>query len=126
LFWGLRGGGGNFGVVTSIEYRLHPMDPVILGGSVVWPLDQARDVMRHCRDIALDAPDVVTLGPGLHSEPDGQVIAIEACWSGDRSEGEAWLKKLRAFGKPLRDTIAPTPCPLQPAQTNFLPANTIT
>ena len=44
LFWGLRGGGGNFGVVTSIEYRLHPMDPTILGGFVAWPIDQARDV----------------------------------------------------------------------------------
>ena len=61
LFWGLRGGGGNFGVVTAIEYRLHPMDPTILGGYVAWPMDQARDAMRHFRDIALDAPDVVNL-----------------------------------------------------------------
>lgn len=109
LYWGLRGGGGNFGVVTAIEYRLHRMDPAILGGSIVWPLDQARDVMRYCRDIASDAPDVVNISPDLHSEPDGPKIAIEICWSGDRGEGEAWLRKLRAFGKPVRDDIAPMP-----------------
>jgi FAD/FMN-containing dehydrogenase len=109
LYWGLRGGGGNFGVVTSIEYRLHDMDPVILGGSIVWPLAQARDVLRHYRDIAADAPEVLNLDPELYSEPDGPVINIEACWSGDRNQGEAWLKKLRTFGKPLRDNIAPMP-----------------
>jgi FAD/FMN-containing dehydrogenase len=109
LYWGLRGGGGNFGVVTSIEYRLHDMDPIILGGTVVWPVAQARDVLRFYRDIAVGAPDVVNLDPALFSGPDGPVIEIEACWSGDRSQGEAWLKKLRAFGKPLRDDIAPMP-----------------
>jgi len=109
LYWGLRGGGGNFGVVTSIEYRLHDMDPVILGGNVAWPLAQASDVLRFYRDIAVDAPAVVNLDPVLYSGPDGAVIEIEACWSGDRRQGEAWLKKLRAFGKPLRDNIAPMP-----------------
>ena len=57
LYWALRGGGGNFGVVTSIEYRLHDMDPVILGGDIVWPLAQARDVLRYYRDIGADAPE---------------------------------------------------------------------
>ena len=109
LFWGLRGGGGNFGVVTSIEYRLHRMDPMILGGYIAWPLDQARDVLRFYRDIALDAPDVVNLGPDLHSEPDGRMVGITVCWSGDHGEGEAWLKKLRAFGKPAHVDIAPMP-----------------
>jgi len=109
LFWGLRGGGGNFGIVTSIEYRLHPMDPVILGGSIVWPLDQARDVLRFYRDIALDAPELVNLEPGMHWEPDGPKVTVEVCWSGDRAKGEAWLKKLRAFGKPARDDIAAMP-----------------
>ena len=107
LYWGLRGGGGNFGVVTSIEYRLHEMDPVILGGNIVWPLDQARDVLRYYRDIAADAPDVVNLDPDLHYEPDGAVIEIEVCWSGDLAQGEAWLRKLRAFGKPKGDNVAP-------------------
>jgi len=107
LYWGLRGGGGNFGVVTSIEYRLHDMDPVILGGNIVWPFDQARDVLRHYRDIAADAPDVVNLDPDLHYGPDGPVMEIEVCWSGDRAQGENWLKKLRAFGKPQSDNVAP-------------------
>jgi FAD/FMN-containing dehydrogenase len=109
LYWGLRGGGGNFGVVTAIEYRLHDMDPVILGGDIVWPLAQARDVLRYYRDIALDAPDVVNIAPVLETGPDGPVIAIEVCWSGDRAQGEAWLKKPRAFGKPTHDGIAPMP-----------------
>ncbi len=109
LYWGLRGGGGNFGVVTSLDYRLHDMDPVILGGNITWPLAQARDVLRYYRDITADAPDVVNLNLDLYSEPEGSMIAIEVCWSGDRSQGEAWLKKLRAFGKPARDAIAPMP-----------------
>jgi hypothetical protein len=107
LYWGLRGGGGNFGVVTSIEYRLHDMDPVILGGNIVWPIDQARDVLRYYRDIAVDAPDAVNLDPVLHYGPDGAVVEIEVCWSGEHAQGETWLRKLRAFGKPRSDNIAP-------------------
>jgi hypothetical protein len=109
LYWGLRGGGGNFGVVTSIEYQLHDMDPIVLGGTVAWPLAQARDVLRYFRDISLDAPEVVELSPNLHTEPDGAMVEIGVCWIGNHSQGEAWLKKLRAFGKPVRDNIAPTP-----------------
>lgn len=109
LYWGLRGGGGNFGVVTSIECRLHDMDPVILGGGITWPLAQARDVLRFYRDRAMGAPEIVNLDPVLYSGPDGPMIEIEACWSGDHAQGEAWLKKLRAFGQPLHDTIAPRP-----------------
>ena len=109
LYWGLRGGGGNFGIVTSIEYRLHDMDPVILGGELVWPVAQARDVLRHYRDLAMDAPEVVNLAPSLYSGPEGPVVAIEVCWSGDRAQGEAWLKKLRKVGKPARDGVAPMP-----------------
>jgi hypothetical protein len=109
LFWGLRGGGGNFGVVTAIEYRLHRMDPTVLGGNIVWPIEQARDVLRYYRDIAADAPAVVNLAPDLHNEPDGAKLGIEVVWSGDHGEGEAWLKKLRTFGRPVRDDIAPMP-----------------
>lgn len=109
LFWGLRGGGGNFGVVTSIEYRLHPMDPVILGGMILWPFDQARDVMRRYRDIAIGAPDVVNLEFMLMPGEKGPMCAIEVCWSGDHAEGESWLKPLRTFGKPAHDDIAPMP-----------------
>jgi hypothetical protein len=109
LYWGLRGGGGNFGVVTSIEFRLHDMDPMIFGGTIVWPIAQARDVLRFYRDLALDAPEVVNIAPALLTEPDGQALEIEVCWSGDHAQGETWLKKLRAFGKPKHDDIGPTP-----------------
>lgn len=107
LFWGLRGGGGNFGVVTAIEYRLHPMSPTILGGYISWPLDQARDAMRYFRDISRDAPDVVNLMFDLHWEETKPVFGIEVCWSGDHAEGEQWLKPLRAFGNPASDNVAP-------------------
>ena len=109
LFWGLRGGGGNFGVVTSIEYRLHPMNPTILGGNILWPFDQARDVMRHYRDVAIGAPDVVNLEFMLLPGEKGPMCGIEVCWSGDHAKGEAWLKTLRTFGKPANDGIAPMP-----------------
>ena len=109
LYWGLRGGGGNFGVVTSITYRLHPMDPTILGGYIAWPLDQARDVWRHYRDIALDAPEVVSLMPDMHWEGETPMVGIEVCWSGDHAEGEQWLKPLRAFGKPAVNEVGPMP-----------------
>jgi hypothetical protein len=109
LYWGLRGGGGNFGVVTAIEYRVHPMNPIVLGGNLMWPLSQAREVMRFWRDIAPTAPEVLNLEYGLFSLPDGPMVNIEACWSGDHAEGEAWLKSLRAFRKPVFDDIAPMP-----------------
>jgi FAD/FMN-containing dehydrogenase len=109
LFWGLRGGGGNFGVVTSIEYRLYPMNPTILGGYVAWPLDQARDAMRHFRDIAVDAPDVANLMFDLHWEDKKALFGVEVCWSGEHAEGEQWLKPLREFGKPAVNEIGPMP-----------------
>ena len=89
LFWGLRGGGGNFGVVTAIEYRLHPMNPIILGGYVVWPFDQARDAVRFYRDIAMAAPDVVNLMPVWYWE-DG-----EAATSASKSAGPATTPRAR-------------------------------
>ena len=109
LFWGLRGGGGNFGVVTAIEYRVHPMNPVILGGYLGWPIGQAREVMRYYRDISPTAPDVLQLEIGLVPGKDGPIASMEVCWTGDHAEGEAWLKPLRAFGKPNYDNIAPIP-----------------
>ncbi len=109
LFWGLRGGGGNFGVVTSIEYRLHPVDPIVYGGYVAWPWPQVRDALRFYRDVAMDAPEVVNLIPNLYWVDGSPVFDVGVCWSGDHAEGEAWLKRLRGFGKPVRDTLKPTP-----------------
>ncbi|MGH8197991.1 MAG: FAD-binding oxidoreductase [Steroidobacteraceae bacterium] len=106
LFWGLRGGGGNFGVVTAIEYRLHRMNPVILGGYLGWPIAQARDVLRYYRDISPTLPEELYIECALLSNKEGPYVAMEVCWSGDHSEGEAQLKPIRAFGKPVFDDIA--------------------
>jgi FAD/FMN-containing dehydrogenase len=109
LFWGLRGGGGNFGVVTAIEYRLHPMNPVVLGGFVAWPWDQARDAARAFRDIAVDAPESVNLIPGWYWEGGAPHFGVSICWSEDHAAGEAWLQPLRASGRPSYDEVGPLP-----------------
>ena len=109
LYWGLRGGGGNFGVVTAIEYRVHRMDPMVLAGDIGWPIAQARDVLRFYRDIAPKVPDVCNLEVYLKPGRDGPGVSMEVCWSGDHAEGEAWLKQLHSFGKPDYDEIAPMP-----------------
>ncbi len=110
LYWGLRGGGGNFGVVTSIEYRLHAMNPVVFGGVIVWPIDQARDAARFYRDQAMSAPDEVNLLPVWFWEENEPYFGVEAVWSADdHARGEAWLKPLRSFGKPGFDDIGPVP-----------------
>jgi hypothetical protein len=75
----------------------------------VWPLSQARDVIRFYRDITPTAPEEVHLEFGLMPTPDGRLCYIEVCWSGDHAKGEAWLAPLRRLGKPLRDDIAPMP-----------------
>ncbi|PXX97198.1 FAD-binding oxidoreductase [Halomonas sp. LBP4] len=108
LFWGLRGGGGNFGVVTSFAYRLHPVGPV-LGGELVYPLDRARDVLRFYRDWSSTAPDEVRADATLLSGPEGPVLDIKMCYCGPLEEGEAVLQPMRAFGAPVLDTVAPVP-----------------
>jgi FAD/FMN-containing dehydrogenase len=109
LYWGLRGGGGNFGVATNIVYRLHEMNPVIIGGDVVWPIEQAGDVFRMVRDRMANAPEEVHLEYALFPTPDGPVASVEACWSGDHDKGLAWLEPVRKFGKPLHDGVGPMP-----------------
>jgi hypothetical protein len=106
-FWGLRGGGGNFGVVTSIEYRLHRMDPVVLGGDLVWPAAKARDVLRYFRDNLAKWPTELYAEPVLVVGPEGPVLSMEVLWSGDRAKGEEALKALRAFNAPVVDGIGP-------------------
>jgi FAD/FMN-containing dehydrogenase len=107
LFWGLRGGGGNFGVVTAIEYRLHKMDPVVLGGDLVWPAAKARDVLRYFRDNLSKWPKELYAEPVLVVGPEGPVLSMEVMWSGDRAQGEEALKGLRGFNAPVADTIGP-------------------
>ena len=108
LFWGLRGGGGNFGVVTSFEYRLYPVTSV-LAGMVVHPMDQAKEVLRFYRDFARSSPDeMITAAALLTSHEGAPVAAIIAGYIGDIAAGEAVVAPLRRFGTPLADTIAPT------------------
>ena len=110
LLWGLRGGGGNFGVVTSLEYRLYPVDPIVLAGRVTWPIEQARDVLRYIVEFSDSMPDELGMGAALVWTPDGKPsISAEACWSADHAAGEKVLAPLRRLGKPIGDTIAPMP-----------------
>ncbi len=109
LFWALRGGGGNLGVVTSFEYRLHPLEHV-LGGMVVHPRDRAHDVLRFFGTLCADAPDELTMIAALITSPDGHAaIALAACYSGPVAEGERALKPLRKFGPPILDQLAVMP-----------------
>jgi hypothetical protein len=88
LFWGIRGGSGNFGIVTSLEYRLHEVGPV-LGGAVFYPAAKAKDVMHFWREFAAGSPDELVTQGGSFNLPDGvPVFAIAACYSGSVSEGE--------------------------------------
>src|ERR1700747_1708523 len=108
LFWGLRGGGGHFGVVTSFEYRVHPVGPV-LAGMVLHPMAKAREVLRFYRDFARKCPDEALAAAALMTSPEGApVVAIIVSYIGDIAAGEAVVAPVRKFGSPLLDTIAPT------------------
>src|SRR5512134_63084 len=108
LFWGLRGGSGNFGVVTSFQYRLHRVGPV-LGGEIVYPLDQAKKVLRFYRDWSTEAPDEVRADATLLSGPEGPALDIIVCYCGAIDEGEKVLRPMRSCGSPLADSVAPVP-----------------
>jgi FAD/FMN-containing dehydrogenase len=119
LFWGLRGGGGNFGVVTSFEFRLHPVGPNVLAGLVIHPLDAAPEVLRFKAEFVAKAPDELVcwfvlrqapplpfLPPEWHGK---EILALAICWSGDIAEGERIAKPLREFGHPIADIVQPMP-----------------
>jgi FAD/FMN-containing dehydrogenase len=117
LFWGLRGGGGNFGIVTSFEYTLQSVGPTVLAGLILYPMDDAPDVMRFFRDFVREAPDelgviaTLRLAPALPIIPEHMhgmpVVVLVVCYAGPVEEGEKLLRPLRAFGKPVFDAIAP-------------------
>ncbi len=110
LFWGVRGGGGNFGVVTSFTYRLHPVGPTVLGGMVIHPIERAREVLQFYRDFCSTAPDEATVIPGMITGPDGnRIIVLIGCYSGDLDEGERVFAPLRGFGSPVADLFGPMP-----------------
>jgi hypothetical protein len=109
LFWAVRGAGHNFGVVTSFEYRLHPVGPV-LGGLVIHPLSAAADVLRFYREFTASQPDELQAWAGILTGQDGNpVIAMIPCYAGPLDEGERLLGPMRRFGNPLADTVAPIP-----------------
>ncbi len=120
LFWALRGGGGNFGVVTSFEYRLHPVS-LVLGGGVFHPLSEATNVLRFYGEFSADVPDeLVTMGVLLHTPEGFPVAAIGACYNGPIDAGEKVLDPVRRFGSPLDDQLQPLPYGI--LQTIFDPA----
>jgi FAD/FMN-containing dehydrogenase len=110
LFWGIRGAGANFGVVTSFEFQLHPVGPTILGGMVIHPIERAREVLRFYREFTASEPDEMTTTVGFITAPDGaQVVALVVCYAGSLDEGERILAPLRLFGPPIADMIGPMP-----------------
>jgi FAD/FMN-containing dehydrogenase len=109
LYWGIRGGGGNFGVVTSFEFGLHEMGRTVIAGDVVFPTDRARDVFRFYADYSREAPDELSLDLIMSAPPAGKpgAVIMHAVYSGDHSNAESVLAPIRKLGEPLANTIGP-------------------
>ena len=106
LFWAIRGGGGNFGVVTSFEYQLHPFDRNVLSGSIVWPIDQVRDVLEFYAEWSAGLSDELYVGPTIATTPEGaRVIMMDVVYNGDPATGEKELEALRKVGTPMADGV---------------------
>ena len=119
LYWAIRGGGGNFGVITSFGYRLHPIGPEVLAGLVVHPASDARAVLRGYRNLVSNAPDELTcwvvmrkapplpfLPPAIHGK---EVLILAMCYAGDPEQGQRALAPLRSLGQPIADAVGPLP-----------------
>jgi FAD/FMN-containing dehydrogenase len=119
LFWGLRGGGGNFGAVTEFEFRLHPVGPIVLGGMLVYPRERAREVLRFYRDFMEQAPDEVAGGAALITAPPEEFVpealrgqpamGIVFLYVGPVEDGEEAVRPLRESTEPAVDLIGPMP-----------------
>lgn len=119
LFWALRGGGGNFGIVTAFEFQLHELGPQVLSGLVVHPIADARAVLEQYRQALETAPDELTCWvvmrqapplPFLPQEWHGkEVLVLAICWCGDLDAGEKATQRLRSIGKPIADVVGPHP-----------------
>jgi len=119
LFWGLRGGGGNFGIVTSFTYQLHQIGPIIYGGLLVCLPERAGEILRFLREYMADAPDDLGLAAAFISAPPepfvppemhfAPVFGLVACWTGDLDEGERVLAPIREAAQPVMDMVAPMP-----------------
>jgi FAD/FMN-containing dehydrogenase len=119
LFWALRGGGGNFGVVSSFEFRMHQVGPMVLSGLIVHPFARAKELLAGYRQVAAKAPDELTVWvvlrqapplPFLPAEVHGKEILVFAvCYTGDEADGKRALEPLRALGEPIADVIGMQP-----------------
>jgi FAD/FMN-containing dehydrogenase len=119
LFWAVRGGGGNFGVVTSFEYRLHPLGPEVLAGLIVYPLAQAKQVFEGYRKFTAEAGDDMTAWVVLRKAPPlpflpadvhgKEVVVIAFCWIGELGRGEELAGPLRSWGTPVGEHVGPMP-----------------
>lgn len=109
LFWALKGGGGNFGIATSFEYRLHPVGPTVYGGGVMFAPEHRRAVLEAYRNLTRTAPDELTAYTAMTDGPDGTpVAAIAACYAGDQADGARLLDPIKAVvGEPLLDGLGP-------------------
>ncbi|MEU4601637.1 FAD-binding oxidoreductase [Kribbella sp. NPDC023972] len=119
LFWGIRGGGGNFGIVTEFEFQLHPVGPIVYAGPIMWPMEESPRILRFYRDWITGVPDELTtavihrwipalpaIPPELHGRP---VVVVLACYAGSIEDGERVVAPLKAFAPPLLDLCAPKP-----------------
>jgi hypothetical protein len=119
LFWGVRGAGGNFGIVTEFEFRLNPLGPIVLAGPIFWPMDESPHVLRVYRDWITDVPDELTtivvhrkapslpiIPPALHGKP---VVMVVCCYAGPVEEGQKVVRPMKEFGSPILDLCVPKP-----------------
>jgi FAD/FMN-containing dehydrogenase len=111
LFWAVRGGGGNFGVAGSFEFRLHQVGPIVTGGLVAWPIAQARDMLRFFRDLSQSIPDDMMMVAAMLTAPDGvtKIAAMAAGHFGDSQAGAAAVDPIKRFGSPIMDMLGPIP-----------------
>ncbi|PYP34213.1 MAG: FAD-linked oxidase [Gemmatimonadetes bacterium] len=119
LFWGIRGAGGNFGIVTEFTFRLNPVGPIVLAGPIFWPMDESGQVLRFYRDWITDAPDDLTTIvvhrripplPAIPKEFHGKpVVTVMSCYAGPVEEGEKVMRPMREFGSPILDLCKPKP-----------------
>jgi FAD/FMN-containing dehydrogenase len=110
LFWAIRGGGGNFGIAASLEYALHPVGPMVAGGLVLHPLQNAGSVLRFFRETCATLPDEIMVVAGMLTAPDdsgNKLVGIVGMHSGSLAAGEAALKPIKAFGPPVMDAMGP-------------------
>ena len=121
LLWGLKGGGGNFGIADSLEYQVHPVGPIVMGGPTFYPGERAGEILRFYRDFVDELPDELTTianllwappAPFIPEEWHGkQLIGLIACHAGSVEDGEKAVAPLRELGDPVADLMGPLPTP---------------